>query len=276
MLDGRGYSLTYAELVTFIEDFGQCVPERSLIFILSTNSAPSLAAFIASIENKIVPLVLGADINENRLEELISLYKPNFIWSETNSQDEDIETLFSCFGYSLLRSNSERIKMYDNLAFLLSTSGSTGSPKLVRHSYENLRASVDNVATLFSLSGEERAFAVLPLQYTMGLSVACSHLFAGATVLLSDAPMTSKEYWLFLKEQKASSFTGVPYNYEVLDKLRFFRMKLPDLKVLSQGGGKLQESLWAKIMTYCGTHDITFIATYGQTEGTARMAYLPP
>jgi len=67
----------------------------------------------------------------------------------------------------------------------------------------------------------------------------------------------------------------VPYSFEILDKLRFIRMDLPNLTLLSQGVGKLKEDLFIKFAGFCAENGKRFIATYGQTEGTARMAYLP-
>jgi acyl-coenzyme A synthetase/AMP-(fatty) acid ligase len=110
----------------------------------------------------------------------------------------------------------------------------------------------------------------------MGLSVITSHLYAGSTILLTIKSFTDREFWDFIKDQKATSFTGVPYSFEVLNKLRFFNMVLPDLKILSQGGGKLGDELFKKYAEYAHQTGRKFVATYGQTEGTARMAYLRP
>lgn len=76
--------------------------------------------------------------------------------------------------------------------------------------------------------------------------------------------------------KEATSFTGVPYSYEILTKMRFTRMDLPNLKVITQGGGKLTEEMFKKLAQYAHDNGKKFIATYGQSECTARMAYLPP
>jgi acyl-coenzyme A synthetase/AMP-(fatty) acid ligase len=88
--------------------------------------------------------------------------------------------------------------------------------------------------------------------------------------------MTDKRFWDFIKTERATSFTGVPYSFEILNLMRFFRIDLPDLKILTQGGGKMQEALNIKFAEYARDKNKQWIATYGQTEGTARMAYLPP
>jgi acyl-coenzyme A synthetase/AMP-(fatty) acid ligase len=108
----------------------------------------------------------------------------------------------------------------------------------------------------------------------MGLSVITSHLFAGSTVLLTQATLTDRSFWQFIKDQRATSFTGVPYSFGVLHKLRFFNMDLPYLKLLTQGGGKLKDELFKEYAEYAQKTGKKFIATYGQTEGTARMAFL--
>lgn len=158
---------------------------------------------------------------------------------------------------------------------MLPTSGSTGSPKLVRHSYRNIEANAENVKNLFGLTPDERAMAVLPMHYTMGLSVIASHLKAGASLILSGRSLLDAAFWKMLKDEHATSFTGVPYSYELLMKLRFTRMDLPDLKTITQGGGKLTPEMFAALADYAAKSGKRFIATYGQSECTARMAYLP-
>lgn len=166
-------------------------------------------------------------------------------------------------------------RLHTDLALLLPTSGSTGSPKLVRHSYRNIEANAENVKNLFGLTADERAMAVLPMHYTMGLSVITSHLKAGATLILSGRSLLDVAFWKMMKDERATSFTGVPYSYELLMKLRFTRMDLPDLKTITQGGGKLTPEMFAALADYAAKTGKRFIATYGQSECTARMAYLP-
>ena len=114
----------------------------------------------------------------------------------------------------------------------------------------------------------------MPMHYTMGLSVIASHLYAGATLLLCGKSLLDPVFWNMLRDG-ATSFTGVPYSFELLAKLRFFRMNLPELKIITQGGGKLTEDMWLQLSSYAINNGKRFIATYGQSECTARMAYLP-
>lgn len=278
VIDDSGASVSYGELCSFSRDFNAWVEERSLVFILCENRIGALAAYMACLQCKVVPLLLSKDTDPKLLESLISTYSPSCIWApEYFEFHVDVKRASASFyEYGLFRTGKSSPELHPELSLLLSTSGSTGSPKLVRHSYHNVTANAKNVAQFFELDGSERPIAMLPIQYTMGLSVVSSHLFAGSTVLLCSKSLTNPEFWSFIKDQKASSFTGVPYSFEILYKLRFFRMDLPHLKVLSQGGGKLSDKLFKAFAEYAAENGLKFIATYGQTEGTARMAFLPP
>ena len=272
-IDDSGRSITYGEICDFSQEFAKQLPQRSLIFILSENCIGSLLGYTAALSNRIVPLIISAATEEGLYNHLYDLYQPEYLWMP-QAKVEGKEIVFSAWDYCLVKTGNKPAPMYDELSLLLPTSGSTGSPKLVRHSYRNIEANADNVRRLFKLDGTDRAMAILPMHYTMGLSVIASHLLAGATLLLSNRSLLDKGFWATLKE--ATSFTGVPYSYEILTKMRFTRMDLPNLKVITQGGGKLTEAMWNTLAQYAADKGKQFIATYGQSECTARMAYLPP
>lgn len=271
-IDDSGRSVNYGDICDFSQEFAKCLPTRSLIFLLAENRIGSLLGYTAALSNRIVPLVISANTEEGLYNHLYDLYQPEYLWMPA-SKAEGKEIIFSAWEYCLVKTGNQPTPMYEDLSLLLPTSGSTGSPKLVRHSYRNIEANADNVRRLFKLDGTEKAMAILPMHYTMGLSVIASHLLAGATLLLSGRSLLDKGFWAALKE--ATSFTGVPYSYEILTKMRFTRMDLPNLKVITQGGGKLTEAMWNTLAQYAQDKGKQFIATYGQSECTARMAYLP-
>lgn len=271
-IDDSGRSITYGDICDFSKEFAKYLPQRSLLFLLAENRIGSLLGYTAALCNRIVPLIISSATEIDLYNHLYELYKPEYLWLP-ESKAEGKEIVFSSWGYCLVKTGHQPTQMYEDLSLLLPTSGSTGSPKLVRHSYRNIEANADNVRKLFKLNGTEKAIAILPMHYTMGLSVIASHLLAGSTLLLSGRSLLDKGFWATLKE--ATSFTGVPYSYEILTKMRFTRMDLPNLKVITQGGGKLTEELWNTLAEYAHDNGKQFIATYGQSECTARMAYLP-
>ncbi|MDD6184514.1 MAG: AMP-binding protein [Bacteroidales bacterium] len=274
VIDDSGEQLTYGDLCDFSEEFAKHLPKRSLIFLMAENCNGSLLGYVACLSNSVVPLILSARTEESLYTALFERYQPEYLWvPDAMVEKLGGEIVFGSHGYSLLKTGNEPVDMHPDLALLLPTSGSTGSPKLVRHSLHNIEANADNVRRMFEMDGTEKAMAILPMHYTMGLSVIASHLLAGATLLLSGRSLLDRGFWTMLKE--ATSFTGVPYSYELLMKMRFTRMDLPNLRIITQGGGKLTEEMFRALAQYAHDKDKKFIATFGQSECTARMAYLP-
>jgi acyl-coenzyme A synthetase/AMP-(fatty) acid ligase len=186
------------------------------------------------------------------------------------------QEVYSVWGYALLKTPYSRVfPLYEELALLLTTSGSTGSPKFVRQSYANIRANIESIVECLELDAAERPITTMPMSYTYGLSIINSHLWVGASIILTQKTLMQKEFWQQFKDHDATSFGGVPYIYEMLEKLRFFRMDLPALRAMTQAGGKLSPELHRKFAEYAQINSKKFIVMYGQTEATARMSYLP-
>jgi len=274
VVDDSGRSITYGDICAFADEFSTQLPKRTLIFILAENKIGSLLGYTASLSHRIIPLILSSKTEQGLYENLRDMYRPEYMWVPEKMVDSlGYETVFKSWDYALVKTGMTAPALYDDLSLLLPTSGSTGSPKLVRHSYRNIEANAENVKNLFQLTPDERAMAILPMHYTMGLSVIASHLKTGATLLLSGRSLLDKGFWAMLKE--ATSFTGVPYSFELLMKMRFTLMDLPNLRIITQGGGKLTPEMFQALAQYAYDKGKQFIATYGQSECTARMAYLP-
>ncbi len=278
-IDDNGATMTYAELASFCGRFAEAVGSRCLVFCLCENSIGSIAGYAGCLNGRIVPLLLNAHIEAGLLKNLLGIYKPRFIWKPAGTELETDAPLeragFSEHGYELMRCGSAEYGLYPELGLLLTTSGSTGSQKLVRQSYKNVETNARQIVEYLDISEDERPVTTLPMNYTYGLSIINSHLLAGATVLVTDKSLMQKEFWQFFKEQGATSFGGVPYTYEILDKLRFFKMDLPSLRYMTQAGGKIIPELHRKFAGYADAHGKKFIVMYGQCEATARMGYLP-
>ena len=275
-VDAAGDKLTYGELCYFSKMLESAMPFRSLLFLLTENNVGGIAWSIGCMGAKQVPLILNAHTEEGLFQNLMEIYRPPYLCVPAgNPFAGQFKVIMEAYGYVLLATGHESCPLHEELSHLLPTSGSTGSPKLVRHMYSNIEAAALNISTFFELTSNDRPLLVLPLYYTMGLSIVFSHLYVGATILATNQSMTDRAFWQFLKEQRATSFTGVPYSYEILNLMRFFRMDLPDLQLLTQGGGKMSKALNQKFVDYCKSTGKRWIATYGQSEGTARMAWLP-
>ena len=276
VVDEGGRQLTYAELRHEGRLLCQQADGRCLVFCLSKNVLGSFVGYTAFLNGGVVPAMLPADMDTALFKTLYETYKPKYVWAPAGFELEDGCIRYERFGYRLFQTPfGDVTRLAPNLALLLTTSGSTGSPKFVRQSYQNIRANTDSIVEYLSLTQRERPITTLPMNYTYGLSIINTHLDVGATVLLTDKSVAQKEFWAFFKAQGATSFGGVPYTYEMLDRMRFTRMELPTLTTLTQAGGKLLPELHRAYAQWCEKTGRQFIVMYGQCEATARMAYLP-
>lgn len=280
IIDEYGTDVSYENLIEFGDKVASVISERSLVFVMCTNSIGSVAGYASFVNKGMVSVLLNAHLEKELLDNLVETYKPEYIWVPTEMCTEyekyNAQNVFSEYGYTLLKTTFDaNYELYDELCIMLTTSGSTGSPKFVRQSYKNVESNAKSIVQYLELNSSERPITTLPMNYTYGLSIINSHFMVGATLLVTDKGLMQKEFWKFFKSAEATSFGGVPYTYEMLERLRFFRMELPSLRYMTQAGGKLTPELHKKFAEYAEQKDVKFIVMYGQCEATARMGYLP-
>lgn len=276
LIDNEENRVTYGELAALMDTVGDLVEPRSLIFLLCKNTVGSMVGYLGFVEHDAVPVTLNARIDPELLTNLLTIYTPAYIWAPAEEENRfAYEKVYENYGYVLLKTGNEPYPLNEKLQLCMTTSGSTGSPKLVRYKKGNLEANAKNVAIAFGWTAEERPICDLGMQYTMGLNVINTHLYVGATVLLTTYNLMSGEFWDYIKAERATNFTGVPFSYDIFYRLHFDRMDLPDLHTLSQGGGKLTDARFTQLAEYAQRTGKRFIASFGTTETSARMACLP-
>lgn len=275
--------VTYGELAGICDGIGGRLDGRSLVFCLCTNSVGSIAGYLAFTEGGQVPLLLDARISAGLLRDLIEAYRPSWLWAPVTNLDKLAEVIgerrpaYESEGYGLFSLDEKSpFPMSDELCLLISTSGSTGSPKLVRQSYGNIRSNTESIIEYLGITSDERAITSLPMNYVYGLSVINTHIYSGATLVLTSLNPYAKKFWELVNRERVTSFAGVPFTYEMIDKLRILKLDLPTLKTLTQAGGKLSPELHRKFATWASENGRSFVVMYGASEATARMGYLPP
>lgn len=278
ILDEYGNRVTYKQLEEESNKLASIIGKRCLVFSLCQNEIGSVVGYIGFINNGIVPVLLNSHLESELLTNLLETYEPAYLWVSQKQVEQfsGMDEQYSAFGYVLLKTRYEKeYPLYEELGLLLTTSGSTGSPKFVRQSYANILDNAMSIVKYLELNNTERPITTLPMNYTYGLSIINSHFLVGATLLITEKTLMQKEFWTFFKDAEATSFGGVPYTYEMLDRLRFYKMKLPSLRTMTQAGGKILPELHEKFAKYAEENGKKFVVMYGQCEATARMGYLP-
>jgi len=164
----------------------------------------------------------------------------------------------------------------DRLAQIIFTSGSTAQPKGVMISHRNIIANTSSIVEYLQLSENDRVAVVLPFFYCYGLSLLHTHVRVGGGLVLNNTFMLLGSVINDLKRYKCTGFAGVPSHYQILLRKSdaFKKSEFPDLKYVTQAGGKLHNAF---ILEFLETFPkVKFFVMYGQTEATARLSYLPP
>ncbi|UPW83773.1 AMP-binding protein [Lysinibacillus sp. Ag94] len=243
--------------------------KKELVLILCQNSIDIISAYISAINSKQAVMLLASDINKELLENIVETYQPKWIVGL-----DDFEN-YEASQNHLVRIKEKTIHIHPDLAILLSTSGTTGSQKFVRLSYENIRTNAESIIEYLQINESQRAIMNLPLSYSYGMSIVNSHILAGASILLTDKSVMEKSFWEEVREHKATSLAGVPFTYQMLQRIGFMKMDLPYLKTLTQAGGRLNEKLVKAFGEYAQQNNKRFFVMYGQTEASPRMSYIP-
>ena len=261
----NGDTVSYQDLAQRADSLSEEIGDnKQFIFLKCNNNINTILGYIAALRGGHPVLMLDSSLDLELFEKLVTLYKPNGIWGASDTSE---------YQYTKLTKQSSTV--HPSLSLLLSTSGSTGSPKLVKLTKKNLQSNAESIAEYLKLDSSEVPITTLPLHYSYGLSVINSHLLVGAKILLTSSSIVSKKFWSFFKDSQATSFAGVPYTYEMLQRLKIEDMKLPSLRYMTQAGGKLSSHLVEHFANIAKNKGIQFYIMYGQTEATARISWLP-
>lgn len=256
-VDDHDNSLCYGDLAALKVDWGDKVPGRRLVALFCTNTTNSLAAYIGLHAAGHVVILLSAKMAQSARDDLIGRYNIDAIVEEGE--------------VTLLRDPVGGL--HPDLAVCLSTSGSTGSPKLVRFSTAQLEANAHAIANYLALESTDHPLAHLPFEYSYGLSVLHSHMAVGACILLTQHSVMQKPFWERLKG--ATSLSGVPFHFEMLLRMRLGRVDLPNMRMLTQAGGRLGAKEAMALYDIATDKGWQFHIMYGQTEAGPRIAWLP-
>lgn len=268
LVDQRGSRISYSDLSVRVQDWKvrlSALADRPLLVGIEIEArVDMIAAYLAALSggHAVILAAPGALAPGQRIADL---YSPDAVLSWTANR-------------CAIRAGEGSVPcpLHPDLRLLLSTSGTTGDPRLVRLSEENIASNATAIADYLRLGPRDCAITTLPLHYSYGLSVLHSHLAVGARLVLSDLTVADNSFAALCQAEHVTNLALVPHQFDLLAARDFDFACLPDLRFVTQAGGRLSA---AKIETLARTgarQGWDFVVMYGQTEAAPRMAYLPP
>jgi acyl-CoA synthetase (AMP-forming)/AMP-acid ligase II len=261
LITGDGEVISYRDLLRQADDFAARIADdaaRRFVLLMVGNNVASITAYLGCLRAGHPLLLFDAEGDPARI---IADFAPAVIaWPG----DGRIERCGPGGG------------LHPDLALLLSTSGSTGSPKLVRLSAAALAANAAAIVQYLDIGPGERAVTTLPLPYSFGMSVVNSHLMAGAALVVTDLSVTHPDFAALLAATAPNSLSGVPYLFDLLERSGLADRLPSSLSTLTQAGGRMPPDKLQVWLARGRRQGFRFVAMYGQTEAGPRMAWLPP
>ena len=262
IMDDRGNKKTYRELAEEAEELKCYMEEHSLVFLLCDHSLETLQFLYEVLYMNFVPLLLPAD-----MDNLIRIYRPQYVYChrshEAGRYGDGVKEWKT---HRLIKTAMDRYEIHADVALLLSTSGTTGSPRLVKLSYDNLYDNAEYACRHLEIESRHKGISPLPFHYTYGFSFCLWHWHCGASVLITEASVLSRDFCDFFSEQRADHFAATPYTFQMLQKIRFWDLKKQEyLHWAMSGGAQMSEHDQISLIAVLKEK---FLIGYGQTEGT--------
>ena len=269
-------SLTYIEIEEYVLSLQTFLKPHELIFIIGKNDFPTIVAYLGSIRNKTVVLLLSDTINDKFLDSLIKIYKPRYVFGNKYLYSQIIsrfQNIHEIMDYTLIETPDIN-ELPKELSLLLLTSGSTGSPKLVKISEKNLESNTTSIIKSLKIDSNDCLITTLPINYSYGLSLINTHLHVGCPIILNNFSISEMKFWEIVIKFKGSSMGGVPYTYEMFSRFSREFLEKTNLRKLTQAGGKMNPSTVLKVFNLINSLGGSLTLMYGQTEATARISTL--
>lgn len=275
-----GQIWSYSDLSRDIDLIASCFGEKpkQLIALEATQHPLTVITYLAALQAGHCVWLLTPDLSDISQTELLNKFQPNW-WIRPSILKQNVPASIEAVltnAAVFTQFSSTDVALHTELACLLSTSGSTGSSQLVRLSAANLQANCDAILKVLPIRQDDKVLLNLPLHYSFGLSILNTHLAKGATIVLNEHSVLAREFWNDWQQYECTALYGVPYSYEMLNKLRLSRLPLKNVRYLAHAGGPLNQDDWQKLKEWSQSTGIPFFSMYGQTEATARIAILDP
>ena len=235
-----------------------------------------IAAYIALLTCRTPFLLLDPSLDSEQVRQMTSSLGISTIWRPVVGAELGTEPASMLNATTQTMAGLPTDSVYSELAMLMPTSGSTGSPKSVRVSRQNIQHSTASISRYLEMTPSRVLITSLPFHYTYGLSVLNLSLYARAKIVLTRRSVLSPEFWGLFADTRATDFSGVPFHFESFQRNGFPEAANHSLSCVTQAGGRLAPAITNRFLDFADAWGYKFFTMYGQTEATPRISYVPP
>ncbi|REC45323.1 AMP-binding protein [Chryseobacterium pennipullorum] len=250
--------------------------EKGLLFLYNDNQLPGIEVLLNFYGTAHTIAILGQKLHSEFKDRIEAEYRPKYIFDPLREEipGYSMKKLSDTISIFMKDDYQDEVNIHPEIKILLSTSGTTGIPKLVKLSDENLYQNAISILQYMPILESDVVPLNVPINFVYGFSIFTTNCMRAGRIVCSDKDIMQKAFWDEMEEYGYSTLGGVPYLYENLNRIGFFRKDSPSIRYFTHTGGVINAELRKTIFSYCHEFGKDFFAQYGQTEAGGRMAYL--
>ncbi len=202
--------------------------EQDAVIIAADKQLVFVSVYFACHLLGIVALPIAPDTNPKRFELIYGQLNPKLVIGfENECIHTQVATLkeFETGGTKNLNFQEILFPDLDNLADIIFTTGTTGMPKGVTLSQENIAAAARNINTFIQNSKEDVEMLALPISHSFGLGRLRCALSNGQTVIILGSFANMKRFYRFMEEFRVNGFGMVPASWALIKKMSGDKIK---------------------------------------------------
>ncbi len=227
----KGKKIDYKKIKDRIDFFSKFIKENSKVCIISKNRPEWIYTFFATWKKGGINIPIDFMSSSDEINYILKDSKPNFIFTslenlkEVKKALENLDYSPEIIVFENMKEgnfgNKEVEKNINDTAVILYTSGTTGNPKGVMLSYENLLSNIEGLDDRKIATSEDSTIAILPFHHSYPLMVSMLYpLYIGAKIAFIES-LSSNEILNLMKKEKISVLIGIPRLYELFHRKIF-------------------------------------------------------
>lgn len=256
-------SLSYEYIVAFAEQFSQRLKKEKSCAILCSSEMASAMALLSCFAAGVTAIPLSFRYGSIHCNKILNRIQPSAVITDIDGGLNILNVSDFCYK-----------EPEESPALIMCTSGTTGTPKGVMLSEQNIQTNVKDICEYFKLSSKDSIFITRPLYHCAVLTGEfLSALMSGCQIRFYSGQFHPKEILESIEKHQMSVFCGTPTMLSLMARIRK-KENLSCLKKIAISGECMSKEAGKRIAQAFPNAAIYHV--YGLTEACPRVSWLPP
>lgn len=256
-------SMTYEEMVIFAECFAQRLRGERCCAILCRSEMAAAMGLLSCFAAGVTAVPLSVRYGEQHCRAILDFIRPTGVITDMDGELRVMSIMEA--GY---------LSPAVHPALIMCTSGTTGTPKGVMLSEDNILTNVKDIASYFAIGQEDAILIARPLYHCAVLTGEfLTALIQGSRILFFSGRFDPQEIGKLLIQNEMTVMGGTPTLWDKLARLPR-AMAGHSLQHIVVSGECMSEAVGKRIRQAFG--QVRIYHVYGLTEAGPRVSYLDP